>query len=101
LDDIDGPGLEFLSDLRGHGIPARTILTDTATLDAFRHLAIAGTAPARRELPTSNPENMTFTPDWPPTRLPPVPASCWNRSAYRGTTPTDISPQPSAAAATA
>jgi hypothetical protein len=30
LDEIDGPGLEFLSDLRGHGIPARTILTDTS-----------------------------------------------------------------------
>lgn len=53
--DIDGPGLEFLSDLRGYGIAARTILTDTATLDAFRHLAIAGTAPARRELPHLEP----------------------------------------------
>jgi hypothetical protein len=43
--DIDGPGLEFVSDLRGHGIPARTILTDTATLDAYRHLAVPGTTP--------------------------------------------------------
>jgi hypothetical protein len=53
--DIDGPGLEFLSDLRGHGIPARTILTDTATLDAFRHVAVIGAAPARRGLPNLEP----------------------------------------------
>jgi hypothetical protein len=45
--DIDGPGLEFVSTLRGHGIPARTILTDTATLDAWQHLAIDGAPPGR------------------------------------------------------
>ena len=49
--DIDGPGLEFVSNLRRHGIPARTVLTDTATLDAYRHLAIDGTPPDRREPP--------------------------------------------------
>jgi hypothetical protein len=53
--DIDGPGLEFISDLRGLGVPARTILTDTATLDAFCHLAVNGTAPVRRELPNLQP----------------------------------------------
>jgi hypothetical protein len=49
--DIDGPGLEFVNDLRDLGVPAQTILTDTATLDQFRHLAIDGAVPGRRELP--------------------------------------------------
>lgn len=53
--DIDGPGLEFVSDLRRLGVPAQTILTDTATLDEFRHLAVDGAAPARRELPNLEP----------------------------------------------
>lgn len=53
--DIDGPGLEFVSNLRHHGIPARTVLTDTATLDAYRHLAIDGTPPDRREPPHLTP----------------------------------------------
>lgn len=52
--DIDGPGLEFVSNLRGHGIPARTVLTDTATLDAYRHLAVDG-APPGREPPRLTP----------------------------------------------
>jgi hypothetical protein len=45
--DLDLSGLQFLSDLRGLGIPARTILTDMATLNRYRHLAIYGASPQR------------------------------------------------------
>jgi hypothetical protein len=45
--DLDLSGLQFLSDLRGLGIPARTILTDVATLNRYRHLAISGARPHR------------------------------------------------------
>lgn len=48
--DIDGPGLAFLSDLRGHGVAADSILIDRATLDQFRHLAVDGAVPDRRDL---------------------------------------------------
>lgn len=49
--DIDAPGLQFVSDLRGLGIAAHTVLMDLATLDRYRHLAVTGAGPARRQLP--------------------------------------------------
>lgn len=49
--DIDAPGLQFVSDLRGHGVEVRTILTDTGTLDRHRHLAVEGTVPQRTATP--------------------------------------------------
>ncbi|MGW0443801.1 Wadjet anti-phage system protein JetD domain-containing protein [Streptosporangium sandarakinum] len=49
--DIDAPGLQFISDLRALGIPARTILTDTATVEQFRHLSTDGAGPQRSSLP--------------------------------------------------
>ena len=49
--DLDLPGLQFVSDLRGLGIPARTILTDVATLNRYRHLAIPGAGPQRTTVP--------------------------------------------------
>ncbi|WHT22655.1 DUF3322 domain-containing protein [Crossiella sp. CA-258035] len=49
--DLDVPGLQFVSDLRGHGVPARTILTDTGTLDRYRHLAVVGALPQRTTAP--------------------------------------------------
>ncbi|MEV0056167.1 Wadjet anti-phage system protein JetD domain-containing protein [Saccharopolyspora shandongensis] len=49
--DIDIPGLGFLSDLRGLGINAETILMDIETLDRFRHLAVAGAGASRLEIP--------------------------------------------------
>ncbi|WP_170213276.1 Wadjet anti-phage system protein JetD domain-containing protein [Catellatospora citrea] len=48
--DIDGPGLAFLNDLRGHGVDATSVLMDLETLDRFRHLAVDGAAPDRRNL---------------------------------------------------
>jgi hypothetical protein len=53
--DIDAPGLQFVSDLRGLGIAARTVLMDRATLERYRHLAVAGAGPARHELPNLKP----------------------------------------------
>ena len=49
--DLDLPGLQFVSDLRSLGIPARTILTDVATLNRYRHLAISGAGPQRTTVP--------------------------------------------------
>lgn len=49
--DLDLPGLQFVSDLRGLGIPARTILTDVAILNRYRHLAIRGAGPQRTTVP--------------------------------------------------
>jgi hypothetical protein len=49
--DIDAPGLQFVNDLRGHGITINTILMDTATLHRFRHLAADGAGPQRSTLP--------------------------------------------------
>ena len=49
--DIDAPGLQFVSDLRALGIPARTILTDLRTLNAYRHLAVDGAMPQRNTTP--------------------------------------------------
>ncbi|MGN9846502.1 Wadjet anti-phage system protein JetD domain-containing protein [Nonomuraea sp. H19] len=48
--DIDAPGLQFVSDLRGYGIPVTTVLMDTATLDRFRHLSTNGAIPQRAAL---------------------------------------------------
>jgi hypothetical protein len=53
--DIDAPGLQFVSDLRGLGITARTVLMDRATLERYRHLAVTGAGPARHELPNLKP----------------------------------------------
>jgi hypothetical protein len=49
--DIDAPGLQFVNDLRNHGILARTILMDVPTLERFRHLAVDGSGPQRETLP--------------------------------------------------
>jgi hypothetical protein len=49
--DIDAPGLQFVSDLRGYGIPATTVMMDTATLERFRHLATEGAGPQRASVP--------------------------------------------------
>lgn len=46
--DIDGPGVEFVSDLRGFGVRAESVLMDIATLKTFQHLAIDGAPPQRR-----------------------------------------------------
>src|SRR6266700_6692542 len=53
--DIDAPGLQFVSDLRGLGLAVRTILTDVATLKKYQHLATNGAAPQRTELPHLTP----------------------------------------------
>jgi hypothetical protein len=53
--DIDAPGLQFVSDLRHRGVAAHTILMDLATLEKYRHLAVTGAGPARRELPDLEP----------------------------------------------
>jgi hypothetical protein len=49
--DIDAPGMQFVSDLRGYGIPATTVMMDTTTLERFRHLAIEGAGPQRASVP--------------------------------------------------
>ncbi|MGW2659976.1 Wadjet anti-phage system protein JetD domain-containing protein [Nocardia tengchongensis] len=49
--DLDTAGLQFVSDLRAVGVAATTILTDTETLDRFRHLAVEGTVPQRKSIP--------------------------------------------------
>ena len=53
--DIDAPGLQFVSDLRGLGVAAHTVLMDLATLERYRHLAVTGAGPARHELPNLKP----------------------------------------------
>ena len=53
--DIDLPGLQFVSDLRGLGIPACTVFTDTDTLLEHQRLAVAG-SPAQR---TTAPPHLT------------------------------------------
>jgi len=59
--DIDAPGLQFVSDLRGLGIAARTVLMDRATLERYRHLAVTGAGPARHELPNlKSPEQQLY-----------------------------------------
>ncbi|MFD8563144.1 Wadjet anti-phage system protein JetD domain-containing protein [Streptosporangium canum] len=49
--DIDAPGLQFVSDLRGLGVNAHTVLMDTTTLEQFRHLSTDGAGPQRSSLP--------------------------------------------------
>jgi hypothetical protein len=49
--DIDAPGLQFVSDLRGRGVRARTVLMDLATLEQHQHLAVTGALPVQRKLP--------------------------------------------------
>jgi hypothetical protein len=49
--DIDAPGLQFVNDLRSLGLEVQTILTDTAILEKYRHLAIEGAPPQRTGLP--------------------------------------------------
>lgn len=49
--DIDAPGLQFVSDLRGLGIEAGTVLTDTGTLDKYQHLTVEGAGPQRNTTP--------------------------------------------------
>jgi hypothetical protein len=59
--DIDAPGLQFVSDLRGLGIAARTVLMDRATLERYRHLAVTGAGPARHVLPNlKSPEQQLY-----------------------------------------
>ncbi|WP_157034756.1 Wadjet anti-phage system protein JetD domain-containing protein [Actinocatenispora sera] len=58
--DLDLPGLHFVDDLRGHGIDARTILTDRATLDRYRHLAVDGAGTTRSSLPHLTPDEMAL-----------------------------------------
>ena len=53
--DLDLPGLQFLSDLRGLGVAARSILTDLATFRRYRHLAVAGAGPQRTTVPHLTP----------------------------------------------
>lgn len=50
--DIDLPGLQCVNDLRALGVNARTILTDTATLDRYQHLAVEGATPQRSTTPS-------------------------------------------------
>jgi hypothetical protein len=49
--DLDTHGLEFLDKLRGLGINAQSILTDTATMNRFRHLASTSGTPKPRPVP--------------------------------------------------
>jgi hypothetical protein len=59
--DIDAPGLQFVSDLRGLGIAAHTVLMNLATLERYRHLAVTGAGPARHELPNlKSPEQQLY-----------------------------------------
>jgi hypothetical protein len=49
--DIDAPGLQFVSDLRGLGISTHTVLTDTDTLHRYQRLAVEGALPQRTATP--------------------------------------------------
>jgi hypothetical protein len=48
--DIDLPGLHFLDDLRAYGVRVQSVLMDLATLARFRHLAVEGAAPLRKNI---------------------------------------------------
>jgi len=50
--DLDIPGLQFISDLRALGITAETILTDQATLERYRRLAVPTAAPQAMTTPS-------------------------------------------------
>jgi hypothetical protein len=43
--DLDTYGLHFISNLRAHGVPAVSILTDCATLQRYQRLAVSTPAP--------------------------------------------------------
>ncbi|SDK19823.1 hypothetical protein SAMN04487820_105195 [Actinopolyspora mzabensis] len=49
--DIDAPGLQFVNDLRIHGLSVNTVLMDITTLERFRHLSVNGSLPQRTTLP--------------------------------------------------
>jgi hypothetical protein len=58
--DIDAAGLQFVNDLRAHGITATTVLMDTETLDRFAHLAVDGARPQRAALSHLTPAEETL-----------------------------------------
>ena len=93
--DLDLPGLQFVSDLRGLGIPARTILTDIATLDPTGIWPSPALPSAPPELPHLTPASRNCTPAWPPTRPPPAQGCCSSRNASPGTMPTSTLLRPS------
>lgn len=49
--DLDVFGLQFISDLRAHGVAAVSILTDCPTLQRYRQLAVSTPAPQTRGTP--------------------------------------------------
>jgi hypothetical protein len=49
--DLDVFGLQFISDLRAHGVLAVSILTDCATLQRYRRLAVSTSAPQTTNTP--------------------------------------------------
>jgi hypothetical protein len=60
--DIDALGLQFVNDLRAYGIPARTVLMDTVTLDRYHHLTTDGAGPQRTTLKhLTDPEQHLYT----------------------------------------
>jgi hypothetical protein len=60
--DIDAPGMQFVNDLRSHGIAADTAMMDMDTLTRYRHLAVDGAGPQRSRLPhLTDSEQALFT----------------------------------------
>ncbi|HZO64731.1 MAG TPA: Wadjet anti-phage system protein JetD domain-containing protein [Kribbellaceae bacterium] len=59
--DIDAVGLQFVSDLRGHGVTITSVMTDVATLDRFHRFAVEGAGPQRNEVPNlTEPERLLY-----------------------------------------
>ncbi|HEX5406370.1 MAG TPA: Wadjet anti-phage system protein JetD domain-containing protein [Pseudonocardiaceae bacterium] len=48
--DVDLAGLHALDDLRAYGLQVHSILTDLPTLNTYRHLAVEGAAPYRKNI---------------------------------------------------
>lgn len=48
--DIDLAGLHFLDDLRAYGVQVKSILMDLPTLNTYRHLAVEGATPYRKNI---------------------------------------------------
>jgi len=48
--DIDLAGLHFLDDLRAYGVQVQSILMDLPTLNTYRHLAVEGATPYRKNV---------------------------------------------------
>jgi len=48
--DIDLAGLHFLDDLRAYGVQVQSALMDLPTLNRYRHLAVEGAAPYRKNV---------------------------------------------------